>query len=67
MRNLQEDNLSPTKRRPQYKMLMTTSRGALHTDRRFLTRNNFGDMVISAADANIKVKVAMLKPMMVRN
>lgn len=55
-----------TKRRPQYKTLITTSRGALHVDRMFLTRNSRRDEVISASSATAKVSVDNDRPITVR-
>lgn len=52
---------------PQYRMLITTSKGALQRDKLFLTMNRVGERVISARRPKIKVPVAMVSPIMVRN
>lgn len=50
----------------QYKKLMRTSRGALHTDNVFLAMNSRRDRVISANEPKRKVMVAKARPIMVR-
>lgn len=52
--------------RPQYKILIRTSMGALVTERIFLTLNSRVDMVMSASSPITKVKVARLKPRIVK-
>ena len=51
---------------PQYKILITISKGALHRDRLFLITKSFGESVRSASRPKTKVPVAMVRPMMVR-
>lgn len=51
---------------PQYRTLINTSSGALHTDKAFLTKNSCGESVISANKPNANVRVAKDNPMMVR-
>lgn len=58
--------LEHTPLRPQYKILIRTSIGALVTDRIFLTLKSRVDMVISARSPITKVKVARLKPRIVK-
>jgi len=53
-------------RRPQYKILMRTAKGAPQTDSKFLVRNSLGERVKSAADPKMKVRVAMVRPIIVR-
>ena len=55
-----------TKRRLQYKTLMSTSIGALQRDRRFLARKSRADKVTSANRPRKKVTVERLNPMTVR-
>ena len=55
-----------TARIPQYSRLMSTSSGALHTDKTFLIRNSRRESVISAREPKAKVIVASARPMMVR-
>lgn len=50
----------------QYKILIRTSKGAMHTDKVFLSRNNRLDWVRSANEPNKKVTVAINSPIMVR-
>lgn len=52
---------------PQYKILISTSKGALHRDKLFLTTKSVGERVMSARRPKAKVPVAMERPMMVRN
>lgn len=47
-------------------MLINTSIGALHTERRFLAKNSRADNVISASRPAVKVSVASVSPMTVR-
>ena len=55
-----------TRRRPQYRMLMSTSRGVLQIERRFFARNNRGESVISARRPIAKVTVASVRPITVK-
>lgn len=52
--------------KPQYKTLINTSIGALHTRRTFLTANRRIDKNTSAARPTRFVSVAMQRPMMVK-
>jgi hypothetical protein len=52
--------------KPQYKMLIKTSMGALVTDRTFLILNSRVDNVISASKPMTKVTVARQSPRMVK-
>lgn len=52
--------------RPQYKMLIKTSNGALQRDRLFLIKKSFGERVMSARRPKKKVPVAKVSPIMVR-
>lgn len=52
--------------RLQYKRLISTSSGALQTERAFLIANSRGDRVMSAREPKRKVTVARDRPMMVR-
>lgn len=52
--------------RPQYKMLIKTSSGALQTERAFFTRNSRCEAVTSATKAEMKVKLARERPRIVR-
>ena len=56
---------SHTKRKPQYNMLMSTSRGAEVTERTFLIMNSRGDENTSAAAAVTYVTVARHNPIIV--
>ena len=48
--------------RPQYKVLMRTSRGAEQIDRRFLSTKSCGDKLMSARRPAAKVQVASERP-----
>lgn len=52
--------------RPQYKILIRTSIGALVTERMFFSLKRRVDKVISASRPIKKVKVARLRPRMVK-
>lgn len=51
---------------PQYKIVISTSSGALHTLSAFLILNSRGESVASAREPKRKVRVARDNPMMVK-
>lgn len=53
-------------RRLQYRTLISTSMGALHTDSMFLVRNRHRESVTSESRATIKVTVDKVRPITVR-
>ena len=52
--------------RLQYSIAMSTSRGVVQVDSRFLARNSVWEEVMSAKEPKVKVTVARLRPRMVR-
>jgi hypothetical protein len=55
-----------TARSPQYNKLISASKGALHTDKRFFTRKRRRESEMSARKPTTKVKVDIERPRMVR-
>lgn len=51
---------------PQYRILISTSKGAEHSERVFLTKKRVGESVMSARKPAIKVKYATVRPRMVK-
>ena len=55
-----------TAQRVHHNVLIRTSIGAAHIDSRFLLWKSRGEPVTSARQPKVKVKVARVRPMMVR-
>lgn len=55
-----------TRRKLQYITVISTSRGVLHTEKKFFSTNSRRDMNTSAAKATANVRVDNVSPMMVR-